>query len=83
MIIELKSNNDGMLGNIEAKIDLSVKDIKTLTRAGMLMRKSVLNGDYEKAADVVIHVFEKLFNTGLKIGDKIQSSSMSEEPVSQ
>jgi isopropylmalate/homocitrate/citramalate synthase len=75
MIIELKSNNDGMLGNIEAKIDLSVKDIKTLTRAGMLMRKSVLNGDYEKAVDKITKIFESSVDRGLKIASKIQSST--------
>ena len=78
MIIELKSN-DGMLGNTEVKLDLSVKDIKALTRNTMLMRKSILNGDYEKVVDVVIHAFEKLFNAGLKIGDKIQSSMSKED----
>ena len=78
MIIELKSNN-GMLGNTEVKLDLSVKDIKALTRVGMLAKKSVLNGDYKKAADGLIHAFEKLFNAGLKIADKTQSSTSKED----
>ena len=39
MIIELKSNDGKTQENIEAKFDLSVKDIKALTRVGMLAKK--------------------------------------------
>ena len=79
MIIELKSHDGKMHENIEAKFDLSVKDIKALTRVGMLAKKSVLNGDYEKAADGLIRTFEKAVDAGLKIAGKTQSSTSEED----